>query len=126
MKKHLTLLCALALIGVVSAQDDYTLVWNQDFTGTSLNTEAWNIEVNGDGDEGKQVQDIAADGDCRHSRAADILTDDDHIHDIIDRLQGVGDKEGEGELEQQAGDAALGQVADHGAVHGMDLLYGGI
>lgn len=56
MKKHLTLLCALALIGVVSAQDDYTLVWNQDFTGTSLNKDAWNIEVNGDGGGNNELQ----------------------------------------------------------------------
>lgn len=56
MKKHLILLGALVFVGVVSAQNDYTLVWNQDFTGTSLNQDAWNIEVNGNGGGNNELQ----------------------------------------------------------------------
>ena len=35
---------------------NYTLVWNADFTEHSLNSEAWNIEVNGDGGGNNELQ----------------------------------------------------------------------
>ena len=36
--------------------DGYTLVWNADFTQSSLNSAAWNIEVNGDGGGNNELQ----------------------------------------------------------------------
>jgi beta-glucanase (GH16 family) len=55
MKKIYSLwfLCTLAL--VVSAQD-YQLVWNEDFTDGALDTQVWNIEVNGDGGGNNELQ----------------------------------------------------------------------
>ncbi len=40
----------------VSAQANYRLVWNDEFSGTSLNEEAWNIEVNGNGGGNAELQ----------------------------------------------------------------------
>ena len=48
MKKLCTLLSALCLAGMATAQD-YELVWNEDFTDEALDTQVWNIEVNDDG-----------------------------------------------------------------------------
>lgn len=45
------MICSASLMAA-----DYTLVWNQDFTGTALNTSAWNIEVNGDGGGNNELQ----------------------------------------------------------------------
>lgn len=39
-----------------TAEGDYELVWNMDFTGTSLNLDAFNIEVNGDGGGNNELQ----------------------------------------------------------------------
>ena len=39
-----------------SAAGDYQLVWNMDFTGASLNSDAFNIEVNGDGGGNNELQ----------------------------------------------------------------------
>lgn len=36
--------------------DGYTLVWNADFTQSSLNSAAWNIEVNGNGGGNNELQ----------------------------------------------------------------------
>jgi len=46
----------LLCVGVVAMASDYTLVWNQDFTDASLNTDAWNIEVNGNGGGNNELQ----------------------------------------------------------------------
>lgn len=35
---------------------DYTLVWNEDFTDGALDTNVWNIEVNGDGGGNNELQ----------------------------------------------------------------------
>lgn len=39
-----------------TAAGDYELVWNMDFTGTSLNADAFNIEVNGNGGGNNELQ----------------------------------------------------------------------
>jgi beta-glucanase (GH16 family) len=36
--------------------DDYTLVWNEDFTDATLDRKVWNIEVNGDGGGNNELQ----------------------------------------------------------------------
>ena len=36
--------------------DDYTLVWNEDFTDATLDRNVWNIEVNGDGGGNNELQ----------------------------------------------------------------------
>lgn len=55
MKKLCTLLSALCLAGMATAQD-YELVWNEDFTDGTLDTQVWNIEVNGDGGGNNELQ----------------------------------------------------------------------
>lgn len=55
MKKLCTLLSVLCLAGMTSAQD-YELVWNEDFTDEALDTQVWNIEVNGDGGGNNELQ----------------------------------------------------------------------
>ena len=55
MKKLCTLLSVLCLAGMTSAQD-YELVWNEDFTDGTLDTQVWNIEVNGDGGGNNELQ----------------------------------------------------------------------
>lgn len=55
MKKLCTLLSALCLAGMATAQD-YELVWNEDFTDEALDTQVWNIEVNGDGGGNNELQ----------------------------------------------------------------------
>ena len=55
MKKLCTLLSALCLAGMATAQD-YELVWNEDFTDEVLDTKVWNIEVNGDGGGNNEMQ----------------------------------------------------------------------
>jgi len=39
-----------------SSDDGYTLVWNEDFTDSSLDRNVWNIEVNGDGGGNNELQ----------------------------------------------------------------------
>ncbi len=39
-----------------ASDDEYILVWNADFTQSSLNQTAWNIEVNGDGGGNNELQ----------------------------------------------------------------------
>ena len=48
MHKLYTYLIISCLATMVKAQN-YTLVWNEDFTDGALDTKVWNIEVNGDG-----------------------------------------------------------------------------
>lgn len=55
MKKLYTLLFVLSLALNAFAQD-YTLVWNEDFTDASLDRQVWNIEVNGDGGGNNELQ----------------------------------------------------------------------
>lgn len=38
------------------SEDDYTLVWNEDFTDGTLDLNVWNIEVNGDGGGNNELQ----------------------------------------------------------------------
>lgn len=38
------------------ATDDYQLVWSDEFNGTALDTDIWNIEVNGDGGGNNELQ----------------------------------------------------------------------
>ena len=54
MKKLLIILCVLYAT-VVQAQE-YSLVWNEDFTDGTLDTQVWNIEVNGDGGGNNELQ----------------------------------------------------------------------
>ena len=48
MKKLSIALMALMACAPLIA-DEYTLVWNEDFTDNTLDRAVWNIEVNGDG-----------------------------------------------------------------------------
>jgi len=54
MKKIFVVLCVLCA-AMTSAQE-YTLVWNEDFTDGALDTKVWNIEVNGDGGGNNELQ----------------------------------------------------------------------
>ena len=54
MKKLLIILCVLCAT-MVQAQE-YSLVWNEDFTDGTLDTQVWNIEVNGDGGGNNELQ----------------------------------------------------------------------
>ena len=45
-----------ALVSNANPAADYQLVWNMDFTGASLNSDAFNIEVNGDGGGNNELQ----------------------------------------------------------------------
>ena len=47
MKK--LLLFIVGVLAVSAMAQEYTLVWNEDFTDGSLDLAVWNIEVNGDG-----------------------------------------------------------------------------
>lgn len=55
MKKLTIALMALFACAPLIA-DDYTLVWNEDFTDQSLDLNVWNIEVNGDGGGNNELQ----------------------------------------------------------------------
>ena len=55
MKKLYALLTVLGLTLNAFAQE-YTLVWNEDFTETSLDQQVWNIEVNGNGGGNNELQ----------------------------------------------------------------------
>ena len=54
MKKLFIILCALCAT-TVKAQE-YSLVWNEDFTDGTLDTRVWNVEVNGDGGGNNELQ----------------------------------------------------------------------
>lgn len=41
---------------LVASNDEYTLVWNEDFTDETLDRSVWNIEVNGDGGGNNELQ----------------------------------------------------------------------
>ncbi len=58
MKKSLLIVFGLlfALVSNANNTADYQLVWNMDFTGASLNADAFNIEVNGDGGGNNELQ----------------------------------------------------------------------
>ena len=55
MKHLFTLFSVLCMAGMATAQD-YTLVWNEDFTDGSLDRNVWNIEVNADGGGNNELQ----------------------------------------------------------------------
>lgn len=56
MKKLITIIFALQLVGISFAQD-YKLVWEDDFNDPVLNeTEHWTVEVNGDGGGNNEMQ----------------------------------------------------------------------
>lgn len=55
MKRIFTLLPVLCLACILQAQN-YQLVWSDEFNGSSLNTNVWNIEVNGDGGGNQELQ----------------------------------------------------------------------
>ena len=61
MKKLYTLLTVLCLAGAVTAQE-YTLVWNEDFTDAALDRQVWNVEVNADGGGNNELQYYCEDG----------------------------------------------------------------
>lgn len=42
--------------GTPFSPDGYKLVWNDEFNGKALDTEAWNIEVNGNGNGNEELQ----------------------------------------------------------------------
>ena len=57
MKKAFTFLAAAAFLALnAMAAADYHLVFSDEFDGTSLNTDVWNIEVNGDGGGNGELQ----------------------------------------------------------------------
>lgn len=47
---------AAGMPAAMMADDGYKLVWQENFNGESLNTEVWNIEVNGDGGGNQELQ----------------------------------------------------------------------
>lgn len=53
--KKIFFLASLFYAGMAMAQD-YQLVWNEDFTDGTLDTQVWNIEVNGDGGGNNELQ----------------------------------------------------------------------
>lgn len=57
-RRFLTLaLAASFAVPLLAAQnDDYKLVWSDDFDGSELNTKAWNVEVNGNGGGNQELQ----------------------------------------------------------------------
>lgn len=55
MKNLLTLLSAVCLAGMVTAQN-YQLVWNEDFTEASLDRAVWNVEVTNNGGGNNELQ----------------------------------------------------------------------
>lgn len=55
MKKLTIALMALMACAPLIA-DEYTLVWNEDFTDNTLDRAVWNIEVNGDGGGNSELQ----------------------------------------------------------------------
>ena len=55
MKKLYSFLIAVCLAGMGMGQE-YQLVWNEDFTDETLDTEVWNIEVNADGGGNHELQ----------------------------------------------------------------------
>ena len=54
MKKIFFVLCVLC--GATMQAQEYSLVWNEDFTDGTLDTQVWNIEVNGDGGGNNELQ----------------------------------------------------------------------
>ena len=54
MKK--LLLFIVGVLAVSAMAQEYTLVWNEDFTDGSLDLGVWNIEVNGDGGGNNELQ----------------------------------------------------------------------
>ncbi|MBQ4007339.1 MAG: family 16 glycosylhydrolase [Muribaculaceae bacterium] len=58
MKKAFTFLAAAAFMALntMAATADYQLVFSDEFNGTSLNTEVWNVEINGDGGGNGELQ----------------------------------------------------------------------
>lgn len=61
MKHLFTLACALVCAIALHASEqqqlaDYQLVWNEDFTESSLDLKAWNIETNGNGGGNNELQ----------------------------------------------------------------------
>lgn len=55
MNKLLSLIISV-FFAVSALAQDYTLVWNEDFTDGALDTQVWNIEVNGDGGGNNELQ----------------------------------------------------------------------
>ena len=53
--KKLFFIAGVLCAGMTSAQE-YSLVWNEDFTDETLDTQVWNIEVNGDGGGNNELQ----------------------------------------------------------------------
>ena len=46
----------ISFLVFTAAADEYTLVWNEDFTESSLDLNVWNIEVNGNGGGNNELQ----------------------------------------------------------------------
>ena len=61
MKKLFSLLTLISFAAIGIAQD-YQLVWNEDFTESSLDRNVWNVEVNGDGGGNNELQYYCEDG----------------------------------------------------------------
>lgn len=53
--KKLFFIAGVLCAGMTLAQE-YSLVWNEDFTDGALDTKVWNIEVNGDGGGNNELQ----------------------------------------------------------------------
>jgi len=59
--KKLFFIAGVLCAGMTSAQE-YSLVWNEDFTDGTLDRAVWNIEVNNDGGGNKELQYYTEDG----------------------------------------------------------------
>lgn len=53
---HIAAIVFALCLSASYAQAQYKLVWNDEFSGTTLNEEAWNIEVNGNGGGNAELQ----------------------------------------------------------------------
>lgn len=54
--KRLSFLVLLTIMAHCVASQEYTLVWNEDFTDGTLDRNVWNVEVNGDGGGNNELQ----------------------------------------------------------------------
>ncbi|MDR1740045.1 MAG: family 16 glycosylhydrolase [Bacteroidales bacterium] len=57
MRKTFAIITLIAgIAGSITAQQGYTLIWQDEFDGSQLNEQVWNIEVNGDGGGNEELQ----------------------------------------------------------------------
>ena len=68
------------------------------------------------GQKCEKMKHFPADGDSAHSRPAEHLPGNNHVHDIVNGLKGVGKKQGHRKRKQELRNAPLRQVPYHTGV----------